>query len=537
MHSAGLQYVFCVGDSRTGTTSFHEHAQRLGFNSVHHYEYIFNAESVKSHPEKVNDIITFVQTSGCNCFSDYPTRTYYAALYEAFPDSLFVNTVRSTESWLKSCKGYFTKAGLDIDYEKLAKLHVATEKDIKNFFKGKSNYLEVNICESEIKEASSILNLFLAGNDCGLTIGHANQRLDSNFSGVESNVHNLPYLNGSKKYTAWNLVPPSQQFSLYKYSASSLEELVLCLESRPTKACLSEKGHAFLCADTSKGFHGIVCGDRSRLSYCIDIIEERRKILESIGASYTVFVVPEKVSLAPHLLPKAFDKFSDELHSNLLSNRLAGLISAELGYVYDLAPYFRDIHESMSVLFRFDSHLNFTGSHHLFLYINEILKNTVATDTRKPTSQDWSCKIGTWNGDLLPHLERSELSLIRNAWRRNSRILPIGKNSPSEQFLHYYMNQDIYELSSIKDDMLNALHPERPQYKNTASSSQREVSERPIVYIHDSSIDKLYTPLSTLSKNTCFYWNKQMLPPLDHELMLSTPNVVQVIAERFLYCL
>jgi hypothetical protein len=334
---------------------------------------------------------------------------------------------------------------------------------------------------------------------------------------------------------SWNLTPPSKQFSLYQYSTASLEELATCFQSRRKKACLSEKGHAFLSADSSNGFKGILTGDDSGLDHCLNLFEERRNKLRAIGSTYTVFIVPEKVSIAPDLLPRVFERYGDELQLNIASKRLASSIERELGYVYDLAPYLRDIHLSTPILFRFDSHLNFSGSYFLFSYISEVLENTFAKDMRRPTSDEWDCKIGTWNGDLLPHLESSELSLVRNAWRRNCHLLPIGEDSPSEQFIHYFMKQDQYIYECQEDLRLRQLHPGRPQLRYTMSSSIRQISNTPIVFLHDSSIDKIYFPLATLSKSTCFYWDKQKLPPLDHEVMLAPGHIVQVVAERFLY--
>jgi hypothetical protein len=532
-----LPYVFCIGDSRTGTTSLHAYAERLGFRSIHHYEYI-----LKDHPEadsdqRVNKLIYFVRNSPYNFFTDYPTRTYFRELYESFPDALFINTVRSIESWKESCSNYFIRAGLKVDIETLVESHLSVENDIRSFFKDKDNFCEVNICEDDAYTVSSVLGNFLLGNNkIDIIIGCENRGVNSNFSGVEygplDEMRNPD--NRSLKWK-WRLLPPSKQFLLYQYTVSDLRELTFAFQSRGSKACLSERGHAFLCADSSNGFSSLVTGNHDLLDYWLDIFTKRKKALEDKGSTYSVFIIPEKVSIAHDLLPKAFDVYGDEIEYNLNFNRIASKAQEQLDFVYDLRDYLKDINLNQNLLFRFDSHVNFHGAYYIFQYIHETLKNTSISTTRPPSRNEWSCQIGTWNGDLLPHLERSELALIRHAWQRNSRPLLIGEDEVSEQFLHYYIKEELFDIERMEDVLLKSHHPQRPQFSFNILKSRLPRSEVPILFVHDSSIDKIYFPLSTLADKTYFYWNEQLMPPEEHVTMCSPCHVVQVIAERFLY--
>lgn len=102
--------VFVLGDSRTGTTSIHVYLQKLGFSSVHYFvsEAGISDPFHKGRSENWNKFKNFVNESGFNAFSDYPTRLFFRELISEFPEAYFILTTRrNTSTWMESCRRYF----------------------------------------------------------------------------------------------------------------------------------------------------------------------------------------------------------------------------------------------------------------------------------------------------------------------------------------------------------------------------------------------------------------------------------------------
>ena len=361
--------IFCIGDSRTATTSFHEHVVQLGLKSIHHYDFIFSENNLDKSLASREDLYLclkkFIKNSDYQCFSDYPTRSYFLELSRDYPNALFVNTVRSTESWISSCKSYFQKAGLDINYDQLLKTHKHIEEQIRRNFDGSSNYLEVNICEEDSYDVSLKLNKFLGFPAASVTLGHHNQSIKSNFSGATFNLPESPEIDSTPKF---NLEVPSNQFELYCYKVSTLNDLLLSLAKRDNKAILSEYGHAFLINDSTFGVQNILNGEDINVARPMNHFVNRKNYLASKGCKYMLFIVPEKVTLAHHMLPKAFKPFKENIANNILNHRLAHKLSKSLDFCYDTTPYLLDIHNFSNILFRFDSHLNSLGCFYLWCF-------------------------------------------------------------------------------------------------------------------------------------------------------------------------
>ena len=529
--------IFCIGDSRTATTSFHEHAIQLGLKSIHHYDFIFSEKKLDKNTTSREDLYIclkeFIDNSGYQCFSDYPTRNYFLELSRDYPNALFVNTVRSTESWISSCKNYFHKAGLDVNYNKLLENHNLVEEQIKSNFDQADNFLEINICEEDPYQVSIKLNKFLGFPSDSVIIGHHNQSMKSNFGGVTLKSLANPAIDSIPKY---DLEVPSNQFELYCFKSTTLSDLLSSLSKRDNKAILSEYGHAFLINDSTCGAQKILNGEVVDVARPMNHFVRRKKYLAAQGCKYILFIVPEKVSLAHHLLPKAFNPFKDEIADNILNKRLAHKLSESLDFCYDTTPYLQDVHNFSNILFRFDSHLNGLGCFYLYKYISEILKSTVCPEINNEfVDKTWLARIGTWNGDLLNHLSKEEFSLVKHAWRRNSKPLKaFGKSKPSEQFIEYYI-KDESALNKIIDPLLHELHPSRSQYKFV--NMDTNAAQVNACFIHDSAIDKLYQPFASTFRESYFYWNAHKLPPDNHQSFQSGNLFVEVYQERFLYSL
>ncbi|MEM7741332.1 MAG: FkbM family methyltransferase, partial [Pseudomonadota bacterium] len=83
------QPVFILGDSRTGTTSLHRFLQSAGYNSIHYY-FTESGVTEPAHLDRENNwekLRAFIDTSEYDAFSDYPTRTFFRELMEAYTDA------------------------------------------------------------------------------------------------------------------------------------------------------------------------------------------------------------------------------------------------------------------------------------------------------------------------------------------------------------------------------------------------------------------------------------------------------------------
>ena len=84
--------VFCIGLSRTGTTSLHHILLDLGLKSVHFCDFINHED-----PD-------FNRCREFDAFGDTPIPLLYKELDLKYPNSKFIITIRQKEDWLKSMK-------------------------------------------------------------------------------------------------------------------------------------------------------------------------------------------------------------------------------------------------------------------------------------------------------------------------------------------------------------------------------------------------------------------------------------------------
>jgi hypothetical protein len=97
--------VFVLGESRTGTTSVHEYLCRSGLKAIHYYV----AESGVTEPIHKHrasnwaKVQRFIDESGYDAFSDYPTRMFFRELGSLYPNACFILTVRQdVATWRSS---------------------------------------------------------------------------------------------------------------------------------------------------------------------------------------------------------------------------------------------------------------------------------------------------------------------------------------------------------------------------------------------------------------------------------------------------
>ena len=177
--------IFCIGLNKTGTTSLVDAWRDLGYDRI--YSGIDKPTLREIMPKKVkingNSIIRSgfnsdfdtlrLVLSGYDCFKDRPFNTnhLYSWLDENYNDSKFILTVRDEDEWWDSVNRWLSNLSRFHDTEdkrsnkiQLYKDHFNTTeftKDsfinyyrdynnkVREYFKGRSNFLEINICNGD----------------------------------------------------------------------------------------------------------------------------------------------------------------------------------------------------------------------------------------------------------------------------------------------------------------------------------------------------------------------------------------------------
>jgi hypothetical protein len=100
--------IFCIGLSKTGTTSLTEALRILGFDAVHWY--------ATKHAFRYTDAgidIDWDFFERHDAFADTPIARLYPELDARYPDARFILTLRDPDAWLVSFRDQFAAGGLD----------------------------------------------------------------------------------------------------------------------------------------------------------------------------------------------------------------------------------------------------------------------------------------------------------------------------------------------------------------------------------------------------------------------------------------
>jgi len=130
--------VFCIGFSKTGTTSLNRALGILGYRNVHW---------LRGHIEPSVGWVEYIKRSPFDAFSDAPM--YKPGLFKKIdkelPSSKFILTVRNTDSLIKSWTNYFMNApwsiDTDEDKEVIATMYEHHVKDVVTYFEKIPNQL------------------------------------------------------------------------------------------------------------------------------------------------------------------------------------------------------------------------------------------------------------------------------------------------------------------------------------------------------------------------------------------------------------
>jgi len=132
--------IFCIGFSKTGTTSLDKALYILGYQPIHWPH---------AHIKPRKGWIEYIKKSPYDAFSDAPIyfSGFFKELDKEFPNSKFILTVRDPKSLVKSWDNYFSNAPWSInskeEKDNLIKEYNDHKEDVLKYFKDKHSQLLV----------------------------------------------------------------------------------------------------------------------------------------------------------------------------------------------------------------------------------------------------------------------------------------------------------------------------------------------------------------------------------------------------------
>lgn len=160
--------IFVLGDSRTGTTSLHKLFIDYGIKSVHYYvdEKQEIAERAGAEKSGYVHFKEFIEESGFDAFSDYPTRNHFRELIRDYPGAYFILSTRvDMKTWRRSMRRFFPDRPDVLDnMPHLAQMHVKVNNQIRKAYENAPHFIE--ICIDDGNEVNSpLLSEFLGRPD------------------------------------------------------------------------------------------------------------------------------------------------------------------------------------------------------------------------------------------------------------------------------------------------------------------------------------------------------------------------------------
>ena len=114
--------VFGIGLSRTGTASLNAALNELGIKSKH---FIF-------YPCTSKIPYIYLALKDASAATDIPVSANYKRIDKLYPNSKFILTIREIESWLTSCKFFFTnRIDIENSHKWLKDIHLKLYNSLK----------------------------------------------------------------------------------------------------------------------------------------------------------------------------------------------------------------------------------------------------------------------------------------------------------------------------------------------------------------------------------------------------------------------
>ena len=132
--------VFCIGFSKTGTSSLYVALDILGYRAL---------DWPRAHIKPKCGWVEYFKKSKFDAFTDAPLYQpgLFKKLDKEFPNSKFILTIRDPDRLIKSWENYFAKASWSIDSEedkkRIIKQYNDHKKDVLEYFKEKPDQLLV----------------------------------------------------------------------------------------------------------------------------------------------------------------------------------------------------------------------------------------------------------------------------------------------------------------------------------------------------------------------------------------------------------
>ncbi len=144
--------IFCIGYSKTGTTSLNTALKILGYRTLRiPFGWIYASKGLQQY-------LQALQQCNFDAFIDYPLwrKGLYQIIDNAVPDSKFILTVRDNESFAKSFVNYFKesswnfKVNTDDELQQLLQDYETHNAEVQTYFAKKpSKLLIMNVIDGE----------------------------------------------------------------------------------------------------------------------------------------------------------------------------------------------------------------------------------------------------------------------------------------------------------------------------------------------------------------------------------------------------
>jgi hypothetical protein len=517
--------IFCIGDSRTGTTSLHYFLKAAGFKSIHHYEWVIERSKAFGADEERNAFLAFITESSYDAFTDYPTRRYYKEITSAIPDALIINTTRSEKSLASSASNYF---GLD-DKETIEWIdaHLAKEAEIERYFRDSPQYkyLAVNICEDG--DSSNLLKDFLGLNHLTtLKIGKENQ------SKCQSG---LGWLDGLSSRSQMQLgyyklfSPPSGSNLL-----DTVEYLELCC--KPGKSLPSESSHHYLINDAShsiRQYLGLSSPDEKIVTASTGHFDDLASACQDVSAHYKVFSIPEKYSIYPEFLPICLvENFLEDV-TFAINNHPSRQIEASRPYFVHTASHLLKKKSYGDLYFHGDTHLSSIGSHHALKLINAIMLSELVISLDDIPDTFNVPVLGSWLGDLAVQVPEDLRSYFDLCFSHNKNLPIDSSGFKNISYITYYPSNTPSHVTEepyigYSDKFLSISRP-KTRYTNPLAPINKK-----ILIFRDSTATNILPSLTLLYQQVVSIWDRAFVLRRDIILDEQPDFVVVISADRFL---
>ena len=490
-------FIFILGDSRTGTQSLCNYLKRNSIPAVHYA--VEESGCILPLHEHIDinkeNFFNFIDSSAYYGFSDYPVRFFYKELIQRYPKASYILNFRSsTEVWLKSLTTFLAQFEITPNAEEVVRNYEDINNDIRGIYtNGTTKFLEICIDDGDVK----------------------NGRLLSAFLGIQ-NATNLSRDNATDSFDVSIL---SKRHTLYG-SDVSIDDFETMLH--PSKSFISEFGWLYLANDSNRFLH-VQYGERKwsqeELELVNQTLEQRFSLFESKGIGYFKFIIPEKSIVYSEYLPKLFNKksVSWERPANILSKKYPNV-------VYYLEDYLKDVKSYGLSYFRGDTHTNWLGAWFVYKFIfDTISKYGLANDQELINFSSLTPSIGAYDGDLFTQITSQIKQEYDSVW---------GFTNGLSAF-EYVIKLD------IADTARRAYKVEVPnEYKDWFDTRETLVYERPdgigkkAVIFRDSTLDHAVDLIAQHFSRSVFIWHKGLV--YDEVIEMEKPDIVlHVMAERF----